>query len=262
MAILVLEIKFFSADNGVKLGQIVWNYPVQSDVGERRLRAPSGRSVYTVNEALDALLDLFVGEVVNLDERRKIGVEGAERLRACPFVLHDAEEVDHLIAESAEVAGRRAGDFARHAAQTFHNKLFQGPTGTITREHAEVVDMDIRVAMSLFDFFVVDFGKPVVGGDRAAVGKDKSADGIGNGGVLLHTPVVDFKIVADRGLVVKHGGGHVAHFFVILTIQNVRFRNVHVAGLNEHHFDAVLHVFDGNHSVRHFVGNRRGNLQT
>ena len=41
-------------------------------------------------------LHLVVAQVVLADERRHVGVERAERLRAGPFVLQRAEEVDDL----------------------------------------------------------------------------------------------------------------------------------------------------------------------
>ncbi len=47
-------------------------------------------------------LTLFVGEVVYLDKRRKVGIEARKRLSTGPLVLHDAEEVYHLIAQSAQ----------------------------------------------------------------------------------------------------------------------------------------------------------------
>ena len=100
LAVLVFEIHFLAADERGEFREVARDNPVQSDVGERRLRAPAGRSVHAVDERLQALFDLFVGEVVDLDERSKVGVERGERLRARPFVLHNAEEVDHLVAES------------------------------------------------------------------------------------------------------------------------------------------------------------------
>jgi hypothetical protein len=49
---------------------------------------------------------LIIGELVRLDKRRQIRVEDEERLRAGPLVLHDAQEVHHLVAQRGQVLGR------------------------------------------------------------------------------------------------------------------------------------------------------------
>ena len=175
-AILVFEIHLFAADECGEFCQVVWDYPVKRDVGERRLRTPTRGRVYAVDEGLDALFDFFVRKVVNFYKRRKIGVERAERLCTRPFVLHNAEEVDHLVAKSREVACRRRRNLAGDTAETFFDELLERPTRAITREHGQIVDMDLCFAVCFCDFVVVDFAEPVVCRHRAGVGKDKSAD--------------------------------------------------------------------------------------
>ena len=66
-----------------------------------------------------------IGKIVDLYKRRKICIKGGKGLCARPFVLHDAEEVDHLIAKGGKMARRRRSDFAGDAAETFLNKLFK-----------------------------------------------------------------------------------------------------------------------------------------
>ena len=98
LAVFVFKRHFLAADNAVQFRHVIRNCPVQSDVGKRSLGSPTGGGVDAINKGLDGLFDLFIGEVVGFDEGGEIGVEGAKCLSAGPFVLHDAEEVDHLVA--------------------------------------------------------------------------------------------------------------------------------------------------------------------
>ena len=106
--------------------------------------------------------------------------------------------------------------------------------------------MDFGVAVRVADFFVVNFRQPVVGGDSAGVAENKTADGVGNGGVFFDAPVVDFEVVVDGVLVVEHRGTDVPQFFVLFSVKDVRLGNFDVTCLNEHDFDGVLNVLDGN----------------
>ena len=89
---------------------------ISIDVGEWSLGSPTGWGVDAEDEGLDALLDLLVGKVVNLNEWGEISIEGTECLSSRPFVLHNAKEVDHLVAKSAQMASWGRGDFAWDAA--------------------------------------------------------------------------------------------------------------------------------------------------
>lgn len=243
-AVFIFEVHFLAADDCGKFRQIVWHNPVERDVGERCLRTPTRRRVDAVNEGLDALFDFFVREVVNLYERCEIRVERAERLCARPFVLHDAEEVDHLVAERGKVSCRRRGDFAGDSAKAFLDELFERPTCAITGEHGQIVDMNLSLAVSFCDFIVVDFAEPVVCCHRAGVGKDKTAHRVRDRRVFLDAPVVDFEIVVHRVLVVEHGGVHLAEFFVLFSVKNVGFCHFDVARLNEDDLNGVLNILD------------------
>ena len=240
LAVFVLEVGLFTAHNAVELGQIRRNDPVQRDVGEGCLRAPAGRGVYAVNEGFDGFFDLLIGKAVHLYKGGKIGVKGGECLCAGPFVLHDAKEVDHLIAKRGKVAGGGGSDLAGHAAKTLLNELFERPTGAVTGQHGKVVQMDIGVAVCLGDLLVIDLGKPVVGRDGAGVGKNEAAHRIGHGRVFFHAPVVDLEIVVHNLLVVQHGGADVAQFFALFAVENIGLGNVIVTGFDENRFHAVL----------------------
>ena len=65
-AVFIFEIHFLAADNSVKLCKVIRNCPVKSNVGERWLCSPARWCIYTVNEGLYALLNLFVGKIVYL----------------------------------------------------------------------------------------------------------------------------------------------------------------------------------------------------
>ncbi len=109
--------------------------------------------------------------------------------------------------------------------------------------------MDVRVAVRVCDFFVVDFAQPVVCGDRAAVAQDQTADRIRDRRVFFDAPVGDFDVAVDQIFVVENGRFHITDFFALLAVQNVRFRNVRVAGLAQYGFDAVLNVLDCDFAV-------------
>ena len=79
-------------------------YTSQRDVGKRGLRSPAAGRIDAEDEALDAVLDLVVAELVRAHKGRKVGIEAGERLRPCPLVLHDAQEVDHLVAQGRPVS--------------------------------------------------------------------------------------------------------------------------------------------------------------
>ena len=261
-AVLVFEVNFFSADDTVLFRKVGRNGPVKGNVGKRSLRTPTARGVDAVDKGLQALLNLFVGEVVYLDERSKVGIEGRECLRACPFVLHDTEEVDHLVAKRRQVSGRCGGNLTSDSAQTFLNELSKRPTCAVAGKHRQVVYMNVGVAVCVADFFVVNFAEPIVGGDSARVGKDKSADGIGNGGVLFYTPVLEFYVTVDELFVVENSRLHITDFFSLFTIQDISSCNVGITRLFQNRFYAVLDAFYGDLVVLNLWLKVRGNSQS
>ncbi len=99
--------------------------------------------------------------------------------------------------------------------------------------------------MGLGDLLVVDLAEPVVGGDRAGVGKDQAAYAVGDGAVLLYAPVVDLEIVVHQLLVVEEGGTDVAHLFALLAIEDICLCDIGVAAFGKHLFRAVLYILDG-----------------
>ena len=80
------------------------------------------------------------------------------------------------------------------------------------------MNVNIRVSVRVGDFFVVYFGQPVVGGYRAAVGKNKSADRISNGGVFFNTPVGYFYVIVYYLFVVEQRFVYVSDVLPLFTI--------------------------------------------
>ena len=252
LAVLVLEVHFLPADNRRQFGQVSRYCPVQGNVGERCLGAPAGRCIDTVNERLDFLLDLCIGQVIRLDERGQISVKAGESLGTGPFVLHDAEEVDHLVAQGGQMLGRGRSDLALDAPEAFLDQLLERPAGTVAGQHAQVMNMDIRVAVGIGDFLVIDFAQPVVGCDRTAVGQDQAAHRIGNGGVFLDPPVQRFQVAVNELLVVQCRCRNITDIFPLLAVQNVSLGHIRIAGVAEHLFHGVLNVFNGDPAVLDF----------
>jgi len=99
LKIAVDKVHFLAADHGVFFAEILGADPVKSHIRKRSLSSPARGNIQVVDELLDALLDLFIGKLVDADERGKIGIKGRERLGTCPFILKRAEKIDHPTAE-------------------------------------------------------------------------------------------------------------------------------------------------------------------
>ena len=125
--------------------------PVESKVGKRRLGTPAGRNVQIINQLLNGLFNLFIGQVVSADVRSEIGIDRRESLCAGPFILQGAHKVDHLADGSGKMFGRTGLGFARNTVEAFMQQVFQRPTGTVSSQHVQIVNMDIAVAMSFAD---------------------------------------------------------------------------------------------------------------
>ena len=247
---------------------------VQRDVAERRLRAPAARRVHAVDEALHALLDFLLRQVVHPDERRKVGIKAGKRLGPRPLVLHDAQEVHHLVAQRGQVAGGRGRDLPRHAAQALLDQLLprhaaqalldqllQAPARAVAGQHRQVVQVDRRAAVRLGNLLVVHLAEPVVRRDRARIGQDQAPHRVRNRRVLLDPPGVDLQVVVHQVLVVQQRRVDVAHLLPLLAVQYVGLRHVRVTRFRQHLFHAVLDVLNGDFSVVDLVLKVRCHVQ-
>ena len=117
LAVFVLKVHLFAAHDGVHLRHIVRHGPVQGNVGKRRLRAPAARRIDAVYKGFDALFHFRVGQVVRLHKRCKVCIKRRKRLSSRPLVLHNTEEIHHLVAEHGKMLCRRGRDLSWDAAQ-------------------------------------------------------------------------------------------------------------------------------------------------
>ena len=79
--------------------------------------------------------------------------------------------------------------FARNAIEPFNEQLPQGPPGTVTGKHIQVMDMVIRITVSLPDFRWIDMAQPVIRCNLARDIQDHPTKGIALVGIRLDTPV-------------------------------------------------------------------------
>ncbi len=249
LQVAVREGHFLAGDDRNLLAQVLRTHPVERQVRERRLRAPARRHVEVVDELLDALLHRVVAHRVAADERRHVRVERRERLRAGPFVLQRAEEIDDL-ADGARHVLRRSGlDLARHAVETFVQQLAQRPAGAIAGQHVEVVDVDVAVAMRAADLRRVDVRQPVVGDHLARHVEDEAAERIALVGVGVDAPVLLIEILVDRRGDVDERLAVRAQPLVPVAVDDVGAGRVEPAGRGERVLDAVLDRLDVGHAA-------------
>ena len=123
-AVFIAEVLRLAAHDRRKLGKVSRNRPVQCDVGEWCLRTPAARCIYAVYKRFDAFLDFQIVQIVHFDKRCQIRVKRRKCLCSCPFILHDAEEIDHLIAKYGQMFGRCRCDLALNAAKSLCDQLF------------------------------------------------------------------------------------------------------------------------------------------
>ena len=121
--------------------------------------------------------------------------------------------------------------------------------------------MHVPIAVCIGDLCVVYFGKPVVGGYRAAVGKDKASDGIGSGGVFLQAKRLGTHVVVYGFLVVQYGGFKVSELFTLAAVQYVGLCHIGIACMYQHLLGAVLNVLYRYQVVFYFRVEIRGHLK-
>ena len=146
--------------------------------------------------------------------------------------------------------GRRRGtDLSRHAAKSFRDELAKAPSGAVAGEHAQIMQMQIRIPMRLRDLCVVDLTQPVIRRDRAGVGEDQAADGIRDRGILLHAPVVDAEVIVHQLLIIEQGASDVAQLFPLLAVENVGLCHIRIARFAQNALDAILDIFDRDQAI-------------
>ena len=159
------------------------------------------------------------------------------------------------------MAGRLRRDLARHAAEAFLDELLERPPCAVARQHGQVVQVDVGVAVSLRHLVVVDLAEPVVRRDGARVREDQAADGVRDRGVLLHAPVLHLDVLVHEVLVVEQRRVGVTHLLALLAVQDVGLRHVGVPGRGKHLLHAVLHVLDADDAVLDAGFEMRGHVE-
>ena len=61
--------------------------------------------------------------MVDFYKGSQVSIKGGKGLSSCPFILHNAQEVDHLVAEGCQMFGRGGGDLSWYAAQPLLDQL-------------------------------------------------------------------------------------------------------------------------------------------
>ena len=159
------------------------------------------------------------------------------------------------------MGSRGGGDLADHAAQALLDQLAQGPARAVARQHGQVVQVDRGGTVGFRDFLIIDLAEPVVGRDRAGIGQNEPADGIGDGGVFLDAPVVDLQIVVHQILVVQQGAADVADLFVLLAVQDVGLGDVIVPRLGQHLLHGILNILNGDQPIFDLIRKVCGDAQ-
>ena len=197
LQLAIAEVHLLAGDDGNLLAQVVRADPVEREVGKRRLRTPARWHVEVEDQLLHVLAHVFVAQAVLADVGRHIGVEGAERLRAGPFVLQGAQEIDDLADGARHVFRRARFDLARHAIQAFMQQGAQRPAGAIAGQHVEVVDVQRRFAVRRAHFRRIHLVQPVVGDDLARHIEDQATQRVTLVGVGVHAPVAPLQVFID-----------------------------------------------------------------
>ena len=65
--------------------------------------------------------------------------------------------------------GRCGSDLTLDSAKALTDQLFQGPSCTVSGQHGQIVDMDIRISVCLRDLVVIDLRQPVIGSNSSGV---------------------------------------------------------------------------------------------
>ena len=146
-------------------------------------------------------------------------------------------------------------------AETLLDELAQTPTGAVPGEHAQIVQVQVAVAVRVGDLLIVDLAEPVVGGDGAGVGEDEAADGIGDGGILLHAPVLDVEVLVHGLFIVEVGGLGVAQLLALLAVKDIGLGDGLIPAAGEHGLHAVLNILNGDLAVLYLRQEVRRDLE-
>ena len=88
-------------------------------------------------------------------------------------------------------------DFSGYAIEPFIQESAQGPAGAVTREHVQIVDVQVSLTVCLTDGFGVHMAEPVVGNHLARAVQNQSAQRVALVGIGLDAPVLAVQIFGN-----------------------------------------------------------------
>ena len=197
LELTISKVHNFVANEGVFISQIIRAGPVEGEVGEGALAAPTRRNVEVVDQFLHALDDLLICHIVQANEGGHVGIKGGEGLCARPFVLQSSKEVHDLSARRREVLRGCRGDGTADPVETFLDQSLERPSRAVTREHIKIVDVDVAAAVCGSRFGGVDAFQPVVGDHLAGRVQDQATQRIALIGVCIDAPIGAVKVFLD-----------------------------------------------------------------
>ena len=250
MAVAVGKIGFLSADYRFFISKVFGAHPVERDIGKRRLTSPAARRVNPVDKALQTLLYALFVHLVGFYKGREVGVEGAERLRSRPFILHNTKKVYYLLNKGGKVARRLRRNLVGNAAQTLLDELPERPARAIARKHRKVMDVEGGCLMRFGDCRCVDIFKPVVRRYRTGVMQDETAERKVDIGILVHPPIAFTQIAVHRFVNIDHQPLRIADCFPFCTVENKGFCNTRLIAFNQNIFDDILNFLDCGNRMR------------
>ena len=114
--VFILKVHLFSANDCRKFCQIIRYSPVQCDIGKWSLCSPATWCVHTIDKGFDTFFHFRISQMVCLYERCQISIKRRKSLCTCPFILHDAKEIDHLVTQNTQVFRRSGSNLAFYSS--------------------------------------------------------------------------------------------------------------------------------------------------
>ena len=115
------------------------------------------------------------------------------------------------------------------------------------------MNMDIRIPVRFSNLCVVNLGQPVISGYSTGIAQDQASHRVSHCGVFLYPPVFHFYIAVYDLFVVQDRRLHIADFFSLLSVQDIRLCHIRVACLDQYILHAVLDILHRNFPLYNFL---------
>ena len=93
------------------------------------------------------------------------------------------------------------------------------------------MDVDLRIPMGIGNLIVIDLRQPVIGGNCPGIGQDQTSHRIGNGGILLHPPVIDMEVVVHHFFIIQQSRLHIPKLLPLAAVKDIGLCHIGIAGL-------------------------------